>query len=244
MKTWCATAIRLLQQLRNDPRTIALILVIPSGLMTLLYFVFSRMPQTVFDRIGPIMLAILPMTMMFLVSSVVMLQERTLRTLERILTTPLRRWNLIFSYATVFSLLAVVQALILVTLILGVFEVKIQGSVLVLVGVAILDAVFGVAFGLLASAYAKTEFQAVQFMPMFVAPQMFLCGLLVPTDSLPAILEIVARWIPMTWAVDVIVECENSTVVSHGSLLRLCGLVLVTIVVLVLSSTTMRRATK
>lgn len=244
-----ATLIRIVRQLRHDPRTVGLVLVVPALLLTLLYFVFSNVPappggKAPFDSIGPIMLAVLPMMLMFIVTSVVMLRERTTGTLERVLTTPISRWNLIASYAAVFGLLAVLQALILGGLVLGPMGVTIQGPWAVLMLVAVLDAVFGVAFGLLASAFARTEFQAVQFMPLFVGPQIFLCGLFVPGEQMPRVLEAIADWLPMTWATDVVTDLLSHAEVSSASWWHLAALGAAAIAALVMASATMPRATK
>lgn len=243
-----ATIGRILTQLRNDPRTVALILVVPALLLTLLYFVFDEVPTPPgvtrpFETIGPIMLAVLPMMLMFIVTSVVMLRERTSGTLERILTTPLGKWNLIASYAAVFGILAMLQAGILAVLVLGPMEVALAGEWWMLLVVALLDALIGVAFGLLASAFATTEFQAVQFMPLFVGPQIFLCGLLVPVEHMPAPLEAVANWLPMTWAVSVVRDLMESATLSDASLWRIAALAFAVIVALALASLSMRRKT-
>ncbi|WP_260624945.1 ABC transporter permease [Corynebacterium parakroppenstedtii] len=187
------------------------------------------------------MLAVLPMLLMFIVTSVVMLRERTSGTLERILTTPLRRWNLVASYGIVFGILALLQATILAALIVGPLGVEIEESWLMLLLVAVLDALFGVAFGLLASAFARTEFQAVQFMPLFVAPQVFLCGLLVPIENMPRILEVIAQWLPMTWAVDVVHNLMTSASLDGGSWWRLTGLAAAVTTALFVASRSMRR---
>ncbi|MBR6459168.1 MAG: ABC transporter permease [Actinomycetaceae bacterium] len=242
-----ASTRRILAQLRHDPRTIALVLVVPALLLTLLYFVFldtdapAGTPNT-FDRVGPVMLAVLPMLLMFIITSVVMLRERTMGTLERLLTTPISRANLIGSYALVFSLLALGQAVILEILILVVFDVEIAGAWWALLLIAILDALIGVSFGLLASAFATTEFQAVQFMPLFIAPQILLCGLFVAVDSMPSILTAVARCLPMTWAVDVVNSVISESALDGGDWLRIVGLLLASCAALALAATTMRRA--
>ncbi len=243
------TVRRILAQLRGDPRTIGLILVVPALLLTLLYYVFVDAPTLpgqpkVFDSVGPIMLAVLPMMLMFIVTSVAMLRERTSGTLERILTTPLSRWNLVASYGLVFGVLAIAQASILATLILGPMGVDITGPWPLLLAVALLDALFGVAFGLLASAFARTEFQAVQFMPLFIGPQIFLCGLLVRPDDMPRALEVVANWLPMTWAVDVVRDLLTNDSLDDGSWLRLAGLAAAVVAALFLASRSMRRRTR
>ncbi|MCU9971746.1 ABC transporter permease [Mobiluncus mulieris] len=244
-----ATVSRINAQLRHDPRTVALVLVVPALLLTLLYFVFVdvQVPPGApapFDRIGSIMLAVLPMLMMFIITSVVMLRERTMGTLERLLTTPVSRWNLIGSYALVFSLLALAQAVILEVLILGVFGVEIEGSWWTLLLVAVGDALLGVSFGLLASSFATTEFQAVQFMPVFIGPQLLLCGLFAPVDSMPDVLEVIARCLPMTWAADVVNTVIEDDTLAWGEWIRLGGLFVVSLAVLFLASLTMKRTVK
>lgn len=243
------TVLRIAAQLRGDPRTVALVLVVPALLLILLYYVFVDAPtppghSPAFDRIGPTMLAVLPMMLMFIVTSVVMLRERTSGTLERILTTPLSKTNLIGSYAMVFGVLASLQALILGALVLGPMDVSLAGPAWVLLLTAVLDAVFGVAFGLLASAFARTEFQAVQFMPLFVGPQIFLCGLLVPTTDMPALLEHIANWLPMTWAVAVVAEVTEEPELSTDSWWHLAGLAAITLAALLLAAASMRRRTR
>ncbi len=244
-----ATVARIASQLRGDPRTIALVLVMPVVLLTLLYFVFVDVPTppgvpSPFDTIGPIMLAVLPMMLMFIVTSVVMLRERTSGTLERILTTPLTRWNLVASYATVFGLLALVQASILGWLILGPMDAHVEGQWPALLLLAVLDALFGVAFGLLASAFARNEFQAVQFMPLFVGPQIILCGLFVAPEQMPDALGTFASWLPMTWAVDVVRDIIDHPELGDGSWLRLGGLAVAVVLALALASRSMPRKTR
>lgn len=244
-----ATVARIVCQLKADPRTVGLILVVPVLLLTLLYFVFVDVPVAaghtpLFNTIGPIMLAVLPMLLMFIVTSVVMLRERTSGTLERVLTTPLSRWNLIASYGAVFGFLSVAQSLILAVLVLGPMGVELAGPWWGLIIVALLDGLFGVASGLLASAFARTEFQAVQFMPVFVAPQIFLCGLFVQNEHMPALLAKVADVLPMTWAVDVVRQTLESSSLSSDSWLRIGLLAGVILLALLLASATMRRSTK
>ncbi|WP_448851826.1 ABC transporter permease [Corynebacterium sp. 335C] len=244
-----ATVRRIAAQLRADPRTVALVLVVPALLLTLLYYVFSDVPvppgrPSPFGAIGPIMLAVLPMMLMFIVTSVVMLRERRDGTLERILTTPLHRTNLIVSYAVVFGGLAVAQTLVLAALILGPMDADLAGPWTALILVAFLDGLVGVAFGLLASAFAGSEFQAVQFMPVFIGPQLLLCGLFVPTGQMPDVLGDFSRILPMTWAVDVVRELLADPSISGDSWLRIGLLTALVVAVLAVASVTMPRATK
>ncbi|MDE9365864.1 ABC transporter permease [Luteipulveratus sp. YIM 133132] len=195
-----ATAGRNLQQLRADPRTIGLIVAVPTLLLTLLSFVYDGSAR--FTGIAVAMLGILPMLVMFLITSVAMLRERTTGTLERLLTTPLHRADLLAGYGAAFALAALVQAAVLVAVSVWFLDVQTAGPVLWVLVVAVFAAAVGVATGLLASAFARTEFQAVQFMPLFVGPQVFLCGLLAPRDSMPQLLQWISDCLPMTYAVD------------------------------------------
>src|SRR5688500_15717629 len=183
------TAGRVLRQLRHDHRTMAMLLVLPSLLLGLLYLLWKDVPTlpgqaSTFDRVGLTMLGIFPFVVMFLVTSIAMLRERTSGTLERLLTTPLSRLDLLLGYGTAFGLAAALQAVVTVAVATTVYDLDVAGSIWLVVLIAVVDAVLGVALGLLASAFARTEFQAVQFMPVIVLPQFFLCGLLIPVDQM------------------------------------------------------------
>jgi ABC-2 type transport system permease protein len=196
-----ATARRVLEQLRRDPRTVALLLVVPLVLLWLLELVFDQQPAT-FDRIGPALLALFPFVVMFLVTSVTTVRERASGTLERLLSMPLGRLDLLVGYLSAFGLVALVQAVLASALMLGLLGLDVAGPAWLLVLVAVVDAVLGCALGLLVSAFARTEFQAVQFMPAVVLPQFLLCGLLVPRDQMGTVLEAISWLLPLSYAVD------------------------------------------
>ncbi len=165
-----STTNRVLRQLSHDKRTIALILVVPALLLTLMYYVFDRQAG-VFDHVGLILLGVFPFVLMFLITSIAMLRERTTGTLERLLTTPMGKLDLLFGYAIAFGLVAAVQAAILTAIGYWAFGLTIAGSVWLVVLIAVADAILGMALGLLCSAFARSEFQAVQFLPLVVFPQ-------------------------------------------------------------------------
>ena len=175
-------------------------LVVPCVLLGLLAWIFNDTP--VFDRIGAALLGVFPFVVMFIVTSVATLRERTSGTLERLLTTPMGKGDFMFGYALAFGLMAVAQALIATTFAVYVCGLDVAGPLWLLVAVAVLDAILGTALGLLASGFARTEFQAVQFMPAFVLPQFLLCGLLVGRDQLPDVLRWVSDVLPLSYAVD------------------------------------------
>ncbi|TDE10865.1 ABC transporter permease [Jiangella asiatica] len=199
-----ATATRVVQQLRHDPRTIALMLVVPSLLMALLWWVYDGGP--LFDQIGPALLAIFPFLVMFLVTSIATLRERTSGTLERLLSMPTGKLDFLLGYALAFGVVALVQALITSTVAVALLDMQAAGPTWVLIAVAVFDALLGVALGLFVSAFASTEFQVVQFMPALILPQFLLCGLLVPRDQLPDVLEAISNVLPLSYAVDAMTE--------------------------------------
>jgi ABC-2 type transport system permease protein len=196
-----AVAARILRQLRRDHRTLGLMLGVPCVLLTLLWWMFID-SDAVFDALGGPLLALFPFIVMFLVTSVTTLTERTSGTLERLLAMPMGKLDFLLGYALAFGLVAAVQAVLAVGLSVGLLGLDVQGAVVALGLVAIADAALGTALGLLVSAFARTEFQAVQFMPAFVLPQLLLCGLFLPREALPGVLEAVSDVLPMSYAVD------------------------------------------
>ncbi len=196
-----AVATRILRQLRRDPRTVALMLFVPCLLLTLLWWMFSDRPG-VFDSLGGPLLALFPFTVMFLVTSVTTLSERSSGTLERLLAMPMGKLDFLLGYALAFGVVAVVQAALAVGLSVGPLGLDLAGSVATLGLVAVADALLGTALGLFVSAFARTEFQAVQFLPALVIPQLLLCGIFVPRDSLPGVLRGISNGLPMSYAVD------------------------------------------
>jgi ABC-2 type transport system permease protein len=196
-----AVARRVLTQLRRDHRTVALLLVVPCVLLTLLWWMFDG-DEVIFNRFGPPLLALFPFIVMFLVTSVTTLRERSSGTLERLLSMPTGKLDFLVGYALAFGTVALAQALIAVGLTVGLLGLHVAGPVWMLAVIAVLDAVLGTALGLFVSAFAQTEFQAVQFMPAVVLPQVLLCGLFVTRDALPPVLEAVSNVLPLSYAVD------------------------------------------
>lgn len=241
MSPLLATAVRVLTQLRRDPRTVAMMLVVPAVLIGLLAWIYQN--TAVFDRIGGPLLGVFPFVVMFLVTSVVTLRERTSGTLERLLTLPLRKVDLLAGYALAFGLVATVQALVAAGLALGPLGLQVAGPTWLVVVVAVLDAVLGTALGLLVSAFAATEFQAVQFMPAVVLPQFLLCGLLVPRDRLPGVLRAVSDVLPLSYAVDAMGVLTRSAAVTRGFVVDLAVVALAVVVALTLGAATLRRRT-
>ena len=201
---------RVLRQLRRDHRTLAMLLVVPCLLTTLLWWMFADSPGGLFDRLGPGLLAIFPFIIMFLVTSVTTLRERSSGTLERLLAMPMGKLDFLVGYALAFGSVAAVQSALAVALSVGVLDLDVQGPIWLLTTVAVADAVLGTALGLFVSAFAATEFQAVQFMPAVVIPQILLCGLFVPREALPGVLEAISDVLPLSYATDAMSELTRS----------------------------------
>lgn len=241
-RTTLATSRRVLTQLRHDPRTIALLLLVPCLLLALLSWTFDGQPA-VFDRIGPLLLAIFPLVVMFIVTSVAMLRERTTGTLERLLAMPLNKLDLLLGYALAFGALAVVQAGLASGVSLWLLDLDIAGSAGWLLVTALLSALLGTALGLLASAFAQTEFQAVQFMPAFVLPQLLLCGLLVPREAMQSVLTTISDVLPLSYAVEAMAEVAGNTGVTGQATRDFAVLAVFIVGALALGAATLRRRT-
>jgi ABC-2 type transport system permease protein len=235
-----ATAARVLRQLRHDPRTIGLMVTIPSLLLTLLRFIFNSQPL-VFDRVGLVLLGVFPFTSMFLVTSVAMLRERTSGTLERLLTTPLNKSDLLLGYGIAFATAAAIQSLVAASVAYGLLGLNTKGSPFLIGGLAIADAILGMSIGLFTSAFASSEFEAVQFMPVVVMPQALLCGLIVPRDKMVGWLKALSDVLPLSYAVQALTEVQVRSTMSW-LIWRDLGIVLAAAVIsLVLAAATLGR---
>lgn len=204
-----ATAGRVLGQLRRDRRTLVMVFAVPPALLTLFKYIFYDQPGT-FERIGAPMIGIFPLIIMFLITSIAMLRERRGGTLERLMSLPLAKLDLLVGYAIAFALLATVQAAITGAVGFGLLNVHAQGPSWAVVLLAIANALLGMALGLFFSAFANTEFQAVQFMPAILLPQILLGGLLIPRSHMPHALRIVSDALPVTYAYDALARVTAS----------------------------------
>jgi len=237
-----ATTRRVLLQLRHDHRTVALMLIAPVAIMALLAWMFSATPG-VFDHWGPLLLGIFPLIIMFLVTSVATLRERSGGTLERLLALPVGKLDFLLGYGIAFGLAAALQATVVGAVSFGLLGLAVQGPVAAVLVVAVLVAVLGSSMGLLLSAFASTEFQAVQFMPALVIPQLLLCGLLGDRSTLPTALRLLGDVLPLTYAVDAMHVLQASVALT-GQFWRDIAIVGGFIAaILVLGAATLRRRT-
>jgi ABC-2 type transport system permease protein len=197
----------------------------------------------VFSRLAPALIAIFPFLLMFLVTSIATLRERTSGTLERLMTTPLPKLALLGGYGIAFGTVALLQ--VAVTLIVATsFGMDVAGSVGWLVAVTLVDALLGVALGLFASAFATTEFQAIQLMPVVVLPQLLLCGLFHPRADMTIVLRWAADVLPVSYAVEALQHVANSATIDGGFVRDLLVLVAFVLGALVAGAATLRRRTR
>ncbi len=201
IKRTLATSKRVFNQLLHDPRTLVLLFVVPPILLALLKYVFEDQSK-LFDNIAPLLLGVFPMIMMFLITSIVTLRERTNGTLDRLMTMPISKLDFIFGYAIVFGLIGFLQSIITGVIMFNLLGVDVPGGILPTLIGAVLAASLGTAMGLFLSAFAGSEFQAIQFMPAFIFPQLLTCGLFVARDNMAEPLQWFANAMPLTYSVD------------------------------------------
>jgi ABC-2 type transport system permease protein len=243
-----ATTVRILTQLRRDRRTVFMILLVPSLLTVLFYFVLLRQPvgpdgRTAFDRLGIFQLGVLPCAVMFPITAITMRRERSNGTLDRLFASPMTKLELLAGYGTAFSLAAVAQAVIITLVAFRVTDLHTAGSPLLVSMVCVLDAILGVSLGLFFSAFAATEFQAVQFAPIVLVPQLFLAGVFIPRDEMPGWLHSISNALPLTHAVEALQQISTHTAATPR-MWRDMGIVAVFIVAALLGGAlTLRRRT-
>lgn len=245
---YSATTTRILRQLAGDHRSVAMILLVPSLIITLIYFMFDDTARPAgtpspFNTACLIMLGVFPLVVMFLITSITMQRERVSGTLERILTTPLRRFDLLAAYGTAFSLAAAAQATLACIVAFWLLGFRTEGSPLLVVTIAIINAVLGVGLGLLCSAFARTEFQAVQFMPVVIAPQLLLCGIIVPRAALPEWLQWVSNVLPASYALEALQEVGAYPDLTATAVRDIAVVVGFAVLALCLAAVTLRRRT-
>ena len=237
-----ATSRRILIQLRRDHRTMALVLALPLLLLTLFKYVFDNEPQ-VFQNIAPALVGLFPFTVMFLVTSIAMLRERTGGTLERLMSLPLTKLDLLIGYALAFALVAAIQAAVAAGVAFWLLDLTTQGPGWQLVVLAVANALLGMALGLFFSAFATSEFQAVQFMPAVVFPQVLLGGLFIPREDMARALELISNALPLTYAYDALARVSRGEAFSGDVSQDMIIVISAIGLSLILGATTLRRRT-
>jgi ABC-2 type transport system permease protein len=148
---------------------------------------------------------------MFIIASISMLRERVAGTLERLMTLPISKFQLIGGYALAFGILATLQAVIASIVLLGFLDVSVVGGALRVIVVAVLAGLLGMGLGLFTSSLASSEFQAVQFLPAFVFPQLLVCGLFSPYEQMARPLQLFADITPLYYLIQAMRTVTSST---------------------------------
>jgi ABC-2 type transport system permease protein len=247
-QAYLATTTRILRQLAADHRSVAMILVVPSLVIALMYFMFRDTPHppgtpSPFNNACLIMLGVFPLIVMFLITSITMQRERVSGTLERILTTPLRRLDLLAAYGTAFSIAAAAQATLACIVSFWFLGLDTAGSPILVFAIAIINAILGVGLGLLCSAFARTEFQAVQFMPLVIAPQLLLCGIVVPRHVLPDWLQWISNAMPASYALEALQQVGAYAEPTFIAVRDIAVVIGFAVVAMCLAAATLRRRT-
>jgi ABC-2 type transport system permease protein len=236
-----ATTARVLTQIRHDPRTVALLLLVPSLLIGLMAWIFVNTRE--FEAIGPALLALFPFIIMFLITSITTLRERRSGTLERLMTMPLGKFDFIVGYTLAFGLLAIIQSLIAVGYAVWVCGLTISGNAWLLILVAVVNAVLGTTLGLFASAFAVTEFQVVQFMPALVFPQILLGGIFIPRSQMPDVLRSISDWLPLSHSIEALQKVTTESNAASAVLTEIGIVALWAVGFVIVGSLTLRRRT-
>ncbi|MBV8347450.1 MAG: ABC transporter permease [Mycolicibacterium sp.] len=248
MHGYTATTLRILRQLAGDRRSVAMILLVPIFVITLMYFMFQNVPHrpgtpTPFDNACLILLGLFPLFVMFIITAITMQRERASGTLERILTTPLRRLDLLVSYGSAFSIAAGAQATLACIVSFWLLGFSTAGSPAWVFVIAIANAVLGVGLGLLCSAFARTEFQAVQFIPLVMVPQLLLAGIIVPRALMPTWLHWVSNVMPASYALEALQQVGTHADLTGTAVRDIAVVIGSALLALCLAAATLRRRT-
>jgi ABC-2 type transport system permease protein len=248
LRGYTATTTRILRQLAADHRSVALILLVPILVITLMYFMFENAPHrpgtpTPFNNACLILLGLFPLFVMFIITSITMQRERASGTLERILTTPLRRLDLLIAYGTAFSIAAAAQAILATIVSFWFLGFNTAGSPVWVFVIAIVNAVLGVGLGLLCSAFARTEFQAVQFIPLVMVPQLLLAGIIVARALMAHWLQWISNVLPASYALEALQQVGAHSELTGIAMRDIIVVMCFALAALCLAAATLRRRT-
>jgi ABC-2 type transport system permease protein len=187
---------RILLSLRGDRRTLGMVVVVPAFIIYLVSEVFPRS-----EPVAPILLAVIVFFLTYILTAIGFLRERTAGTLQRVLVAPVARRGLVVGYVLGYGVLATVQSLVLLGAAVAFLDVSFANGVSLFVAVELLGAFTALGIGVLLSLFAENEFQAIQFIPVVITPQVILGDTFLPVEQLPVFLEWPARAMPVTYLV-------------------------------------------
>ena len=231
---------RIIRQLIRDRRTIAMIVVVPVVIMTLIGLSFPE--EGILDYIAPALLATLALFFSFLLTGISFLRERSQGTMERLMASPVSRLDIVVGYLFGFFIFALTQTLIIVLFTIYALGVNFYGDLWQIFVFQIVVITGAVTLGIFTSTFARNEFQMVQFIPLIIVPQIFLCGVIWPVEQMPEYLQWLSAVLPLTYAVDGLrdIMLAGKNLLDVGfELVVLAGF---TVVTSILAATTLRRS--
>jgi len=196
-------AARVVRQIVRDRRTIVIILVVPLVIMTIIRYSFPDELRVMLDNAYPPLLATMGLLFSFLLTGISFLRERSQGTMERMMASPVSRLDMVVGYLLGFFVLALIQILVVVLFtIYGLDANYAHGSLWRICIFQMVVVTVGVNLGIFISAFARNEFQMVQFIPLIIFPQILLCGIIWPIDQMDEILQWIAKFLPLKYAVN------------------------------------------
>lgn len=232
---------RVMRQLARDRRTMALILIVPVVVMTLIGLSFPQ--SSVLDYIAPALLATMALFFSFLLTGISFLRERSQGTMERLMASPVSRLDIVVGYLFGFFIFALVQTAIIILFTIYVLDVRYYGDLWQIFVFQIVVIIGAVNLGILTSTFARNEFQMVQFIPLLIFPQVFLCGVLWPVEQMPNYLQWLSAILPLTYAVDGLREIMLSAKSLIDVGFELAVLVAFAVAISIAAAFTLRRGT-
>jgi ABC-2 type transport system permease protein len=191
---------RTITQLVHDRRTMGLLIFAP---LLIASIVGVSLPvKAMLDSMAPAVLATLVLFFGFILSGISFLRERSQGTMERLMASPVTKMDVVGGYLMGFLIFAVIQTLIIFFYMVYVLKIGFHGELWQIVVFQILIGILAVCLGIFISVFAKNEFQMVQFIPLIIVPQIFLCGLLWPISQMPDYLQWIANLLPLTYGVE------------------------------------------
>ena len=235
-----AIAVRIVSQIARDHRSVALIIVAPIIVMSLVGFSFADQ-RDILNRIAPGLIGVFALFFVFLLTGVSFLRERSQGTLERLLTTPVGRADILAGYLLGFLLFAGIQSLVILLYTIFALRIEYQGSLWQIFVLLVVVTIVAVNLGIFISTFARNEFQVVQFIPIILLPQIFLSGAVLPSEQLPGYFQAIGKFLPLTYAVDGLkaLMLEGETLGGIGQELAVLGAFAIGI--LALAAITVRR---
>ena len=183
-----------------------------------------------FTNMIPVLIGFVVFFFVFLISGMALLKERTSGTLERLLATPVKRSEIVYGYMLSYGIIAIFQTAVVVLAAIWLLDVEVVGSILNVIIVNVVLALVALAFGILLSTLAKSEFQMMQFIPLVIMPQLFFSGI-IPLSSMGEWALTVGKFLPLTYSGDAI---SQIILYGHnlGDILSNLGVLMIFLIIL------------